>query len=317
MNHPVKLFAGNSNPELAAAIAKKLGYELGKCTIKTFADGEVAVSIDESVRGCDVFVIQSTCAPVNNHLMELLIMADALRRASVNSITAVIPYFGYARQDRKSKVREPITAKLVAGLIEAAGYNSVLTMDLHASQIQGFFNIPVDNLMGTAVLLPHFEKEIGKGNPDYAIVSPDFGSVTRTRKFAEKLDLPLAIIEKRRQKANVSEVMNIIGGEAIKGKKVILVDDMVDTAGTLCHGAEALVKNGAREVIACASHGVLSGPAIERLNNSVISKLLLLDTIPLTEEKKTAKIEMLSVADIFAEAIKRMISDDSVSALSE
>lgn len=317
MNHPVKLFAGNSNPELAAAIAKKLGYELGKCTIKTFADGEVAVSIDESVRGCDVFVIQSTCAPVNNHLMELLIMADALRRASVNSITAVIPYFGYARQDRKSKVREPITAKLVAGLIEAAGYNSVLTMDLHASQIQGFFNIPVDNLMGTAVLLPHFEKEIGKGNPDYAIVSPDFGSVTRTRKFAEKLDLPLAIIEKRRQKANVSEVMNIIGGEAIKGKKVILVDDMVDTAGTLCHGAEALVKNGAKEVIACASHGVLSGPAIERLNNSVISKLLLLDTIPLTEEKKTAKIEMLSVADIFAEAIKRMISDDSVSALSE
>lgn len=317
MNHPVKLFAGNSNPELAAAIAKKLGYELGKCTIKTFADGEVAVSIDESVRGCDVFVIQSTCAPVNNHLMELLIMADALRRASVNSITAVIPYFGYARQDRKSKVREPITAKLVAGLIEAAGYNSVLTMDLHASQIQGFFNIPVDNLMGTAVLLPHFEKAIGKGNPDYAIVSPDFGSVTRTRKFAEKLDLPLAIIEKRRQKANVSEVMNIIGGEAIKGKKVILVDDMVDTAGTLCHGAEALVKNGAREVIACASHGVLSGPAIERLNNSVISKLLLLDTIPLTEEKKTAKIEMLSVADIFAEAIKRMISDDSVSALSE
>lgn len=317
MNHPVKLFAGNSNPELAAAIAKKLGHELGKCTIKTFADGEVAVSIDESVRGCDVFVIQSTCAPVNNHLMELLIMADALRRASVNSITAVIPYFGYARQDRKSKVREPITAKLVAGLIEAAGYNSVLTMDLHASQIQGFFNIPVDNLMGTAVLLPHFEKEIGKGNPDYAIVSPDFGSVTRTRKFAEKLDLPLAIIEKRRQKANVSEVMNIIGGEAIKGKKVILVDDMVDTAGTLCHGAEALVKNGAKEVIACASHGVLSGPAIERLNNSVISKLLLLDTIPLTEEKKTAKIEMLSVADIFAEAIKRMISDDSVSALSE
>ncbi len=317
MNHPVKLFTGNSNPELAAAIAKKLGYELGKCTIKTFADGEVAVSIDESVRGCDVFVIQSTCAPVNNHLMELLIMADALRRASVNSITAVIPYFGYARQDRKSKVREPITAKLVAGLIEAAGYDSVLTMDLHASQIQGFFNIPVDNLMGTSVLLPHFEKAIGKGNPDYAIVSPDFGSVTRTRKFAEKLDLPLAIIEKRRQKANVSEVMNIIGAESIVGKKVILVDDMVDTAGTLCHGAEALIKNGAKEVIACASHGVLSGPAIERLQNSVISKLILLDTIPLTEEKKIGKIEMLSVADIFAEAVKRMISDDSVSALSE
>lgn len=317
MNHPVKLFTGNSNPELAAAIAKKLGYELGKCTIKTFADGEVAVSIDESVRGCDVFVIQSTCAPVNNHLMELLIMADALRRASVNSITAVIPYFGYARQDRKSKVREPITAKLVAGLIEAAGYDSVLTMDLHASQIQGFFNIPVDNLMGTSVLLPHFEKAIGKGNPDYAIVSPDFGSVTRTRKFAEKLDLPLAIIEKRRQKANVSEVMNIIGAESIVGKKVILVDDMVDTAGTLCHGAEALIKNGAKEVIACASHGVLSGPAIERLQNSVISKLILLDTIPLTEEKKIDKIEMLSVADIFAEAVKRMISDDSVSALSE
>ena len=317
MNHPVKLFTGNSNPELAAAIAKKLGYELGKCTIKTFADGEVAVSIDESVRGCDVFVIQSTCAPVNNHLMELLIMADALRRASVNSITAVIPYFGYARQDRKSKVREPITAKLVAGLIEAAGYDSVQTMDLHASQIQGFFNIPVDNLMGTSVLLPHFEKAIGKGNPDYAIVSPDFGSVTRTRKFAEKLDLPLAIIEKRRQKANVSEVMNIIGAESIVGKKVILVDDMVDTAGTLCHGAEALIKNGAKEVIACASHGVLSGPAIERLQNSVISKLILLDTIPLTEEKKIGKIEMLSVADIFAEAVKRMISDDSVSALSE
>jgi len=312
----VKLFAGNSNPELAASIASALGLELGKCTIRTFSDGEVAVSIDESVRGCDVFVIQSTCAPVNNHLMELLIMADALRRASANRITAVIPYFGYGRQDRKTKAREPITAKLVSNLIETAGYDRVLTMDLHASQIQGFFDIPVDNLMGTSVLLPYFEKMVGVGNPDYAVISPDFGSVTRTRKFAERLDLPLAIIEKRRQKANVSEVMNIIGAESIVGKKVILVDDMVDTAGTLCHGAEALMAKGAKEVIACASHGVLSGPAIERLNNSCISKLLLLDTIPLGEEKKCDKIELVPVGAMFAEAIKRITVDDSVSELS-
>ncbi len=313
-NTQVKLFSGNSNPALAEAIAKSLGKELGKCTIKTFSDGEVSVAIDESVRGCDVFVIQSTCAPVNDHLMELLIMADALRRASAGRITAVIPYFGYGRQDRKTKAREPISAKLIANLIETAGYDRVLTMDLHASQIQGFFDIPVDNLLGTSVLLPYFEKMVKAGDPEYAVVAPDFGSVARARKFAERLQLPMAIIDKRRQKANVSEVMNIIGD--VRGKKVIIVDDMVDTAGTLCHGAEALVKiGGATEVIACASHGVLSGPAIERINNSYITKLLLLDTIPMAADKKCDKIETVPVADMFAEAIKRIATDDSVSEL--
>ena len=313
-NTQVKLFSGNSNPALAEAIAKSLGKELGKCTIKTFSDGEVSVAIDESVRGCDVFVIQSTCAPVNDHLMELLIMADALRRASAGRITAVIPYFGYGRQDRKTKAREPISAKLIANLIETAGYDRVLTMDLHASQIQGFFDIPVDNLLGTSVLLPYFEKMVKAGDPEYAVVAPDFGSVARARKFAERLQLPMAIIDKRRQKANVSEVMNIIGD--VKGKRAVIVDDLVDTAGTLCNGAKAIIEvGGATEVYACATHGVLSGPAIERIEQSVIKELVLLDTIALPEEKKIPKITMVPVGPVFAEAIERIYADKPVSPL--
>ena len=310
----IKLFAANSNPSLAQKIADKLGMPLGDCVVKQFSDGEISVSINETVRGCDVFVIQSTCYPVNDNFMELLIMIDAFRRASAGRITAVIPYFGYARQDRKAKPRDPISAKLCAEMLEAAGANRVLTMDLHASQIQGFFNIPLDNLVGSRLLSQYFYDRIGAGNPDYVVVSPDLGSVTRARKFTDKLDLPMAIVDKRRPKPNVSEVMNIIGD--VKGKKVILVDDMVDTAGTLCHGAKALVeRGGATEIIACATHGVLSGPAIERLQDSVISKLILLDTIPVEGEKAIDKIEVLSVADLFSEAIRRVFGETAMSDL--
>ena len=310
----IKLFAGNSNPVLAQKIADRLGMPLGNCVVKQFSDGETSVSINETVRGCDVFVIQSTCYPVNDNFMELLIMIDAFRRASAGRITAVMPYFGYARQDRKAKPRDPISAKLCAEMLEAAGANRVLTMDLHASQIQGFFNIPLDNLVGTKLLSQYFYDRIGAGNPDYVVVSPDLGSVTCARKFTDKLDLPMAIVDKRRPKPNVSEVMNIIGD--VKGKKVILVDDMVDTAGTLCHGAKALVeRGGATEIIACATHGVLSGPAIERLQDSVISKLILLDTIPVEGEKAIDKIEVLSVADLFSEAIRRVFGETAMSDL--
>lgn len=309
----VKVFTGTANPALGEAIAKAAGYELGKCTIEKFSDGEISVVVDESVRGCDVFFIQSTCAPANDNLMEILIMTDALRRAAARSVTAVIPYFGYARQERKTKARDPISAKLVANLLTTAGIDRVLTMDIHAAQIQGFFDIPFDNLLGSSVLLPYFEKTVGCGNPDYVVVSPDFGAVARSRKFAEKLGLPLAIIEKRRPQANVSEVMSIIGD--VSGKHAILLDDMIDTAGTLCHGAEAIMKAGALSVTACASHGVLSGPAIERIENSVMDKVLLLDTIPVPPEKRCSKIEVLTVADHFGEAIRRMATDDSVSEL--
>ena len=238
----IKIFSGNSHPALAMQIASALGLPLGKATISTFADGEISVSISESVRGSDVFLVQSTCGPVNNNLMELLIMIDSCKRASAGRITAVIPYFGYARQDRKSKARDPISAKLVANLITAAGADRVLTMDLHAAQIQGFFDIPVDNMLGSSVLIPYIAGKFGVGTEDTVIVSPDLGSVTRARKFTQKLDMPLAIIDKRRPKANVSEVMNIIGN--VKGKKCILVDDLIDTAGTLVHAAEALVERG-------------------------------------------------------------------------
>ncbi len=310
----IKLFAGNSNPALAKAIADKLGLPLGDCVCKKFADGEIAVSINETVRGCDVFVIQSTCSPVNDNFMELLIMIDAFRRASAGRITAVMPYFGYARQDRKAKPRDPISAKLCAEMLEAAGADRVLTMDLHASQIQGFFNIPLDNLLGTRILSQYFFDQLGAANPDYVVVSPDLGSVTRARKFTDKLDLPMAIVDKRRPKPNVSEVMNIIGD--VRGKKVLLVDDMVDTAGTLCHGAKALIeRGGATEVIACATHGVLSGPAIERLQESVISQLVLLDTIPVEGEKAIDKIKVLSVAELFAEAIRRIYDEVALSEL--
>lgn len=310
----IKILAGNSHPALAMQIASALGLPLAKCTVGHFADGEVSVSISETVRGSDVFLIQSTCNPVNDNLMELLVMIDACKRASAGRITAVIPYFGYARQDRKSKARDPISAKLVADIITAAGADRVLTMDLHAQQLQGFFDIPVDNLMGASVLIPYIAGKFGRGRDDVMIISPDLGSVTRCRKFCEKLDYRLAIIDKRRPRANVSEVMNIIGD--VKGKTCILSDDLIDTAGTLCHAAEALIKiGGAKEVYACASHGVLSGPAIQRLEESPIKKLTLLDTIPLPAEKRSDKIELLQVASVFTEAIARIYEESSVSPL--
>ena len=310
----IKILAGNSHPALAMQIASALGLPLATCTVGHFADGEVSVSISETVRGSDVFLIQSTCNPVNDNLMELLVMIDACKRASAGRITAVIPYFGYARQDRKSKARDPISAKLVADIITAAGADRVLTMDLHAQQLQGFFDIPVDNLMGASVLIPYIAGKFGRGRDDVMIISPDLGSVTRCRKFCEKLDYRLAIIDKRRPRANVSEVMNIIGD--VKGKTCILSDDLIDTAGTLCHAAEALIKiGGAKEVYACASHGVLSGPAIQRLEESPIKKLTLLDTIPLPAEKRSDKIELLQVAPVFTEAIARIYEESSVSPL--
>ncbi len=310
----IKIFAANSTVRVSEQIAECLGLPLGKSEVSTFSDGEITVSLFESVRGSDCFIIQSTCAPVNNNIMEMLIMIDAMKRASAARITAVIPYFGYARQDRKAKARDPISAKLVADLITVAGADRVLTMDLHVPQIQGFFNIPVDHLLGAPVLSNYLKERIGDEMDDYVAVSPDLGSVTRARTFATRLGCPLAIVDKRRQKANVSEVMNIIGD--VRGKKVILIDDMVDTAGTLCNSAQALLeKGGATEVIACATHGVLSGPAIERLQNSAIQELILLDTIPLPPEKAIPKITLLPVAPLFAEAIERIYEDKPVSTM--
>ncbi|SHJ98571.1 ribose-phosphate diphosphokinase [Tepidibacter formicigenes] len=306
----IKILTGNSNPELAKKIAKNLGVSLAKAQVSTFSDGEISVNIGETVRGTDVFVIQSTNSPVNNNLMELLIMIDALKRASAGRITAVIPYYGYARQDRKAKARDPITAKLVANLITAAGADRVLTMDLHAAQIQGYFDIPVDHLLGVPILADYFKK---KDIEDLVVVSPDLGSVTRARNFANQLDAPIAIIDKRRPKANVSEVMNIIGD--IKDKNVILVDDMIDTAGTITNGAYALKEFGAKEVYACCTHPVLSGPAMERIENSVIKELIVLDTIALPEEKKIDKIKIQSVSSIFADAINKIFANESVSEL--
>ena len=312
----IKIFTGNAYPKAAEDIARNLGLPLGKCSVGHFADGEVSVSPEESVRGSDVFIVQSTCNPVNDNLMELIIMIDAFRRASAGRITAVLPYFGYARQDRKAKARDPISAKVVANMLTAAGADRVLTMDLHAAQIQGFFDIPVDHLMGAPILTPYFQPIVHHHEDEYVAVSPDHGSVNRVRKFAEKLDIPLAIIDKRRPKANVSEVMNIIGD--VKGKKCIIMDDMVDTAGTLCGAAKALVEvGGALSVTACATHGPLSGPAIERIQNSVLDELVLLDTIPISEEKRAAcdKITVLPVAPVFAEAIERIYGDRPVSPL--
>ncbi len=312
----IKIFTGNAYPKAAEDIARNLGLPLGKCSVGHFADGEVSVSPEESVRGSDVFIVQSTCNPVNDNLMELIIMIDAFRRASAGRITAVIPYFGYDRQDRKAKARDPISAKVVANMLTAAGADRVLTMDLHAAQIQGFFDIPVDHLMGAPILTPYFQPIVHHHEDEYVAVSPDHGSVNRVRKFAEKLDIPLAIIDKRRPKANVSEVMNIIGD--VKGKKCIIMDDMVDTAGTLCGAAKALVEvGGALSVTACATHGPLSGPAIERIQNSVLDELVLLDTIPISEEKRAAcdKITVLPVAPVFAEAIERIYGDRPVSPL--
>ncbi len=310
----IKLFAGNACKQLAEQICERLELELGSIEVGKFSDGETAVNIKETVRGCDVFVIQSTCSPVNDNLMELLVIIDALKRASAGRITAVIPYFGYARQDRKARARDPISAKLVADILQTAGANRVLTMDLHSSQLQGFFNIPVDNLMGMPLLASYFKKQ-GFGADNLTIVSPDVGSVSRSRAMASKFNAPLAIIDKRRPKANVMEVMNIIGD--VRGKTCLMLDDMIDTAGTICQGAQALVDNGAKEVIACCSHAVLSGPAIERLKASPLSKVVVLDTIPLAEEKKLDKIQVVSVASLFAEAIERVYTDLPVSKLYE
>ena len=280
----------------------------------TFSDGEISVSIKESVRGSDVFVVQSTSTPVNDNMMELLIMIDAFKRASAGRITAVIPYMGYARQDRKAKARDPISAKLVADLLTVAGADRVLSMDLHCAQIQGFFNIPVDHLLGVPILVPYFIEKFKDIRDNTVVVSPDLGSVTRARNFAARFDAPLAIVDKRRQKANVCEVMNIIGD--VKDKDVILVDDMIDTAGTLCNAAKAIMeKGGAKSVTACATHGVLSGPAIQRIKDSVIKEVVLLDTIALPEEKRIDKITVLPVAPVFAQAIQRIYEDSPISPL--
>lgn len=308
----IKIIAGNSNMELAQKIADYIGVKVADCQVTTFSDGEISVNINETVRGCDVFVVQSTNNPVNENLMELLIMIDALRRASAGRITAVIPYYGYARQDRKAKARDPITAKLVANLITAAGADRVLTMDLHAAQIQGYFDIPLDHMLGGSLLANYFNE---KNIEDLVVVSPDLGSVTRSRKFANQLEgeVPLAIIDKRRPKANVCEVMNLIGD--VKGKNVIMLDDMIDTAGTITNAANALKEFGAKNIYACCTHAVLCGPAIERIENSAISELIVLDTIRLPKEKELDKIKVLTVAEMFGEAIKKIFSNESVSVL--
>lgn len=308
----IKVFAGNSNPELAKAICSELYMSLGNASVSSFADGECSISVFEPVRGKDVFIVQSTCKPVNDNLMELLIMCDAMKRASAGRITAVIPYFGYARQDRKAKSRDPISAKVVANLITAAGADRVLTMDLHAAQIQGFFDIPVDNLMGGNLFVKHYVRRFGKGNEDVMVVSPDVGSTARARNFSMKLGLNMAIVDKRRERANQSEVMNIIGN--VEGKTCILLDDIVDTAGSLCGAAKAIKEiGGAKEVFACATHGVLSGPAIDRINDSCINELLLLDTIPYPADREPIeKIRYLSTASVFAEAIRRIYEEVSI-----
>ncbi|MGN1318608.1 MAG: ribose-phosphate diphosphokinase [Lachnospirales bacterium] len=300
----IKIFGCNGNLTLADKIAGNLGLSLGKCQISKFSDGEISVNINETVRGADIFIVQPTSNPVNDNLMELLITIDAIKRASAGRINAVIPYYGYARQDRKAKARDPISAKLVADLITSAGADRVITMDLHCAQIQGFFNIPVDHLVGMPLLAQYYEDKFGYGADDVVAVSPDLGSVARTRGFAESLDVPIAIVDKRRPKPNVSEIMNIIGD--FKGKKVILYDDMIDTAGTITNAANALKEKGAAAVYACCTHGVLSGAAIERIENSCIEELVVLDTVPLSPEKKIAKIKQKSVAKVFADAIYRI-----------
>ncbi len=307
----IKIFAGNSNKRLAENICNELGLPLGEANVTTFSDGEIAVNFDETVRGVDVYLIQSTSLPaVNNYLMELLIMIDACKRASAGRITAVIPYYGYARQDRKAKARDPISAKLVANLLTAAGADRILTMDLHAAQIQGYFDIPLDHLVGGPILSRYFiEKKI----EDLVVVSPDLGSVARARKFAEGLDAPIAIIDKRRPKANMCEVMNVIG--EVQGKNVILIDDMIDTAGTIVNAAKALKELGAKDVYACCTHAVLSGPAKERINNSVIKELVVLDTISQGDTSDIPCLKQLTVSQIFAESIRRIFNNDSVSKL--
>lgn len=303
-----KLFSGSANPEFAKKVADYLCIPVSQASLNKFSDGEISAQITESVRGQDVFIIQPTCAPTNDNIMELLIMVDALKRSSAKSISAVIPYYGYARQDRKAAPRVPITAKLVADLLEAAGIDRVVTIDLHAAQIQGFFNIPADNLFGS-ILFVDYIKSKGLKNP--IIASPDIGGVARARSYAEKLDYELVIVDKKREKANVSEVMNIIGD--VKGKDVILVDDMVDTAGTLVKAAEVLKKKGATSVMACCTHGVLSGPAYDRIENGQLDELVISDTIPAKQESK--KVTVLSAASMIAETIRRIHNNESVNSI--
>ena len=306
----LKIFALSSNRPLAEKIAEEVGLELGKVSVTQFSDGEIKINIDESVRGCHVYIVQSTSYPVNDNLMELLIMVDALRRASAKTINIVIPYYGYARQDRKAQSREPITAKLVANMITQAGADRVLTLDLHAAQIQGFFDIPVDHLLGAPLLATHFLENNFK-DKDIVDVSPDHGGVTRARKMAEFLHAPIAIVDKRRPKANVAEVMNIIG--EVKGKVAVLIDDMIDTAGTITLAAQAIKDAGAEEVYACCTHAVLSGPALERINDSVIKEVVVTDSIEVPEEKTGGKIVQISVDQLMAEAIRRIHENRSVS----
>ncbi|GGB51109.1 ribose-phosphate diphosphokinase [Virgibacillus dakarensis] len=306
----LKVFSLNSNRQLAEEIANHIGTTLGKCTVSAFSDGEIQINIEESIRGCDVYIVQSTSSPVNTHIMELLIMIDAVKRASAKSINIVMPYYGYARQDRKARAREPITAKLVANLLETAGADRMITIDLHAPQIQGFFDMPIDHLQGVPILSSYFEE---KNLEDIVIVSPDHGGVTRARKMADRLKAPIGIIDKRRPRPNVAEVMNIVGN--IEGKTAILIDDIIDTAGTITLAANALIENGAKEVYACCTHPVLSGPAIERIDDSKIKELVITNTIPLPKEKRIAKIKELSVAPLMSEAIIRVHERQSVSIL--
>lgn len=306
----LKVFSLNSNIALATEIAEHIGSPLGKCTVTEFSDGEIQMNIEESIRGCEVFIVQSTCSPVNKHIMELLIMIDALKRASALSVNIVMPYYGYARQDRKARSREPITAKLVANLLETAGADRVITLDLHAPQIQGFFDIPIDHLQGVPILSEYFKE---KDLEDVIIVSPDHGGVTRARRMADRLGAPIGIIDKRRPRPNVAEVMNIIGD--IEGKTAIIIDDIIDTAGTITLAANALIEKGAKEVYACCTHAVLSGPAMERIENSKIKELVITNTIPLPSEKRTEKVTELSVAPLIGEAITRVHEQKSVSIL--
>lgn len=307
----MKLFTGNSNPALARSVAGYLGAEVGKAEVGTFSDGEVCVEVQENVRGMDCFVLQSTCAPANSHLMELVIMVDALRRSSAKRITAVVPYYGYARQDRKVEPRAPITAKLVADLITAAGTDRLLCVDLHAGQIQGFFNLPVDNLYATPVLLKVIRERVGN---DVTVISPDAGGVERARAYAKRLGASLAIIDKRRERANVAEVLHIIGD--VQGRNCVMVDDMVDTAGTLTEGARALLEAGARDVTAVVTHPVLSGPAIKRIDESPLREVIVADTIPLRPAaEECGKLTVVTVSDLLGEAIRRINNEESVSSL--
>jgi ribose-phosphate pyrophosphokinase len=308
----LKVFTCNSNVKLAEEITDYIGIHIGKSQTERFSDGEIQIRIDESVRGCDVYVIQSTCAPVNDHLMELLVMVDALKRASAKSINVVIPYYGYARQDRKARSRDPITAKLVANLIETAGAHRVIAMDLHATQIQGFFDIPVDHLLGVPILGAYFKE---KALDDIVVVSPDHGGVVRARKLADFLNAPMAIIDKRRPEPNVAEVMNIIG--EVKGRTAIIIDDIIDTAGTMVLGANALVKAGVKDVYTCCTHPVLSGPAMQRLEESPIREVVVTNTIPITHPAPCSKIITLSVAPLIGEAIIRVHEELSISKLFE